>query len=277
MIGEGVLDAAGPRVARRTGCTCSPACCPRGVFATRPGTADGRRRPACRSRCAARAGTARGRTRPPTRSRPRPRWSRRCRRMVTRQFDVFDPVVITVGMFHAGTRRNIIPDEARFEATMRTLLRRERGPSCASGVDAAVRRASPPRTGWSVEVSFTGGVPGDRQRRRRGRLRARRGRRGVRRGPRRATLPDPIMGSEDFSRVLAEVPGAFVFLGACAGERPEHRAGQPLARAPGSTTACCRTRPCCWPSWPGASWATEPVSSGPSGTASARAIAPPRV
>ena len=30
------------------------------------------------------------------------------------------------------------------------------------------------------------------------------------------------MGSEDFSRVLAEVPGAFVFLGACVGDDPEH-------------------------------------------------------
>ena len=33
-------------------------------------------------------------------------------------------------------------------------------------------------------------------------------------------LPNPMMGSEDFSRVLAEVPGAFVFLGACAGDDP---------------------------------------------------------
>src|SRR4029077_11384094 len=28
-------------------------------------------------------------------------------------------------------------------------------------------------------------------------------------------LPHPIMGSEDFSRVLAEIPGAMFFLGAC--------------------------------------------------------------
>ena len=33
-------------------------------------------------------------------------------------------------------------------------------------------------------------------------------------------LKDPVMGSEDFSRVLAEVPGAFIFLGACAGDDP---------------------------------------------------------
>jgi amidohydrolase len=41
--------------------------------------------------------------------------------MATRQFDVFDPVVVTVGSFHAGTRPNIIPETATFEATVRTL------------------------------------------------------------------------------------------------------------------------------------------------------------
>src|SRR5918992_84242 len=40
---------------------------------------------------------------------------------VTRAFDVFDPVVLTVGSFHAGTKDNIIPDEARFEASIRSF------------------------------------------------------------------------------------------------------------------------------------------------------------
>src|SRR3984885_13078965 len=43
--------------------------------------------------------------------------------LVTRKFDVFDPVVITVGSFHAGTVDNVIPDEARFEATLRSFSR----------------------------------------------------------------------------------------------------------------------------------------------------------
>ena len=30
-----------------------------------------------------------------------------------------------------------------------------------------------------------------------------------------ATMPDPIMGAEDFSYVLEKVPGALAFLGAC--------------------------------------------------------------
>src|SRR5580700_6631778 len=41
--------------------------------------------------------------------------------LVTRRFDVFDPVVITVGSFHAGTVNNVIPDEAAFEATLRSF------------------------------------------------------------------------------------------------------------------------------------------------------------
>src|SRR5205809_6457396 len=38
--------------------------------------------------------------------------------LVTRRFDVFDPVVITVGSFHAGTTDNVIPDDAAFLATV---------------------------------------------------------------------------------------------------------------------------------------------------------------
>ena len=41
--------------------------------------------------------------------------------LVTRKFNVFDPVVITVGSFHAGTIDNVIPDEATFLATARVL------------------------------------------------------------------------------------------------------------------------------------------------------------
>jgi metal-dependent amidase/aminoacylase/carboxypeptidase family protein len=42
--------------------------------------------------------------------------------MVTRQFDIFDPVVVTVGTFNASTERNIIPQQATFEAlVLRTV------------------------------------------------------------------------------------------------------------------------------------------------------------
>ena len=41
--------------------------------------------------------------------------------MTTRRFDVFDPVVVTIGAFHAGTVHNVIPDTAYFEATLRSF------------------------------------------------------------------------------------------------------------------------------------------------------------
>ena len=41
--------------------------------------------------------------------------------LVTRRVDINDPVVLTVGKFAAGTKENIIPDEAVFEATIRSF------------------------------------------------------------------------------------------------------------------------------------------------------------
>jgi len=40
--------------------------------------------------------------------------------IVSREVNPFEPAVITVGTFHAGTKRNIIPDEARLELTVRS-------------------------------------------------------------------------------------------------------------------------------------------------------------
>jgi hypothetical protein len=36
--------------------------------------------------------------------------------LVTRRFDVFDPVVLTVGLFQAGTWPHVVPNSAHFEA-----------------------------------------------------------------------------------------------------------------------------------------------------------------
>lgn len=39
--------------------------------------------------------------------------------IVSRERSPFDPVVVTVGSFHAGTKHNIVPDEARLQLTVR--------------------------------------------------------------------------------------------------------------------------------------------------------------
>ena len=40
--------------------------------------------------------------------------------IVSREVNPFDPAVVTVGTFHAGTKRNIIPDDAKLELTVRS-------------------------------------------------------------------------------------------------------------------------------------------------------------
>jgi amidohydrolase len=40
--------------------------------------------------------------------------------IVSREVRPFDPAVVTVGTFHAGSKRNIIPDEAKLELTVRS-------------------------------------------------------------------------------------------------------------------------------------------------------------
>jgi amidohydrolase len=41
--------------------------------------------------------------------------------IVSREMNPFDPAVVPVGTFHAGTRRNIIPDAAKIELTVRSF------------------------------------------------------------------------------------------------------------------------------------------------------------
>jgi hippurate hydrolase len=138
--------------------------------------------------------------------------------MVTRRFDVFDPVVVTVGVFHAGTKRNIIPDDAVFDATVRSfsVAARERirqisvrlceDIAQAHGLHAEVRYETeyPVTVNNGTEHQFVADTVqdlfGDN-----------------------VFLPmeNPVTGSEDFSRVLDEVPGAYVFLGASRSENPE--------------------------------------------------------
>lgn len=40
--------------------------------------------------------------------------------IVSREINPLDPAVVTVGTFHAGTKRNIIPDQAKLELTVRS-------------------------------------------------------------------------------------------------------------------------------------------------------------
>ncbi|CCH80083.1 putative amidohydrolase [Nostocoides japonicum T1-X7] len=132
--------------------------------------------------------------------------------MVTRRFDIFDPVVLTVGLVEAGTKRNVIPDTARFEATVRRFSE----PSAdllAEGIDQVLRGVAQAH-GVEVEYDFIAEYPLTVNDAEQAAFAADVIRELVGED-RYVGLEQPVSGSEDFSRVLAAVPGAFVGLGAC--------------------------------------------------------------
>ena len=126
-----------------------------------------------------------------------------------RMIDPVQPFVVSVCSVHAGTKDNIIPDDALLEGTIRTLDKetRRRAKSKVGDVVAAVAKAF----GGRAEVSFMedaypvtyndpktsekvaevlGRIPGAK-----------------------VKLAEQVLGGEDFSRFLEEAPGAFYFLG----------------------------------------------------------------
>jgi amidohydrolase len=129
---------------------------------------------------------------------------------VTRRVDVFTPAVVTVARIRAGSASNVIPETATLDGTIRTVTARVR-----SDAHAGVRRIAEHVAAahdMVAEVSIEDGYPvtvndgpaaeevldtarwlvGDRQ---------------------TVVLPTPVMGAEDFSYILNQVPGAMAFLG----------------------------------------------------------------
>ncbi len=132
--------------------------------------------------------------------------------MVTRRVDVFDPAVVTVGHISAGTTNNIIPPTAFLEGTIRTLSAERRADVVARVQRVAEHVAAAHELvaeferveGYPVTVNDAG-VAGQV-----GAAAAELLGSGM-----SLTMPDPLMGAEDFSYVLERVPGAMAFLGAC--------------------------------------------------------------
>ncbi|MBK7621212.1 MAG: amidohydrolase [Kineosporiaceae bacterium] len=130
---------------------------------------------------------------------------------LSRSVDAFAPAVLTVGTFHAGTKRNIIPEVASFEATVRTVdpatsaLIAEVARRTCEGIAAAhgVRVEVDHQSEYPVTVNDADAV--DRAMSVAAELFGAKA---------CVRMPQPIAGSEDFSRILAQVPGAMVFLGA---------------------------------------------------------------
>lgn len=137
---------------------------------------------------------------------------------VTRGFDVFDPVVVTVGRFAAGTKDNIIPDDAVFEATVRTLSSAARTQVVAD-IERACRGVAHAH-GLEVEITWASGYPvtvNDETEFDHARDTAI----DLFGAERWVDMATPELGSEDMAIVFEHVPGAYLNLSACATGDPE--------------------------------------------------------
>lgn len=131
--------------------------------------------------------------------------------MVTRRYDSSEAVVVTVTQLDAGSAHNVIPDRAVMKGTIRTLSPENR----ASMRDDILRVAENIAAAHdcSAVVTVTEGFPPTICDARAVDL-AEKTARSL--GGEFQRLPAPIMGAEDFSYVLAKVPGAMCFLGVAA-------------------------------------------------------------
>ena len=130
---------------------------------------------------------------------------------ITRRFNIFDSIVLTTGMFHAGTAVNVIPESAQLAISVRTFtpettaraeaelpqVAREFLAAHGLGADITFETILPATVNDDAEAHFFLDTFADLF------------------GTDRAhTVPHPRAGSEDFSRVLQRVPGAYGHMGA---------------------------------------------------------------
>lgn len=130
--------------------------------------------------------------------------------LVSRQFNVFDPVVVTCGSLSAGQAPNVIPETAVARFTLRafspaarkrliqSLHRLFEGIAAAHGAEVQVSTVElyPVTANASEEVEFAAAAveeffPG-----------------------RWAQMEHPVSAAEDFSKILQRIPGTFLFVSA---------------------------------------------------------------
>jgi carboxypeptidase Ss1 len=126
-----------------------------------------------------------------------------------RMMDPIQPFVITVGAVHAGTKENIIPDEAVLDGTIRTLndATRKRAKAKVTEVAKGVCRAFGARAQVEFEIDAYPVTINDEKV-------TSRAMRIVKKIPgAKVKIRKQLLGGEDFSRFLQQAPGTFYFLG----------------------------------------------------------------
>jgi hippurate hydrolase len=126
--------------------------------------------------------------------------------LIARTVSVADPAVLSITKIAAGTAHNIVPSSAELLGTLRTLseatrtrlheafVRMVENIAAAHGLTAEARidAGYPPTVNDARATGLVRSIAGEEA---------------------WVELPAPIMGAEDFSYVLREIPGAMAFIG----------------------------------------------------------------
>ena len=129
--------------------------------------------------------------------------------MITRKVDVFDPAVVTIAHVTAGTTSNVIPEVASIHGTVRAISAQTRHDELArlvGGIATAHAMTAELRIELGFPVTVNDAATADWTRAVSSRLLGE---------DKVVEMASPVMGAEDFSYVLENVPGTMVFLGTC--------------------------------------------------------------
>ena len=134
--------------------------------------------------------------------------------LINKSFDQFDPVILNVGWIRAGddATTNVIADSASFGATIRTFSEvntkklHELAPKLIHSIADGFGLSAEVEFGRATKVLMNDPASVERVERVAKSLVGEAG---------YVPMQNPIAGGEDFASIVAEVPGAFVFVGAC--------------------------------------------------------------
>jgi hippurate hydrolase len=134
--------------------------------------------------------------------------------LLNKQFDQFDPVILNVGWIRAGddATTNVIADSASFGATVRTFSEEstkklhELAPKLIHSIAEGFGVKADVSFGRATKVLMNNPQAVERVEQIAKQLVGEQG---------YMPMQKPIAGGEDFASIVAEVPGAFVFVGAC--------------------------------------------------------------
>lgn len=130
--------------------------------------------------------------------------------VVSRNLGPFAPAVVTVGAFHSGSASNIIPDRATLEMSLRATTQKDQKLMIDRLVELATCIAK--GFGGSAQFEWQTGYPATINDAKAFAI-AQKAAQSVASPDNFAWLENPLMGSEDFSFMLQQVPGALMLIG----------------------------------------------------------------